>query len=457
MEIQELNELLSLPNVSKIVEGLKKSSFDVPKWAELEKQYNPLLHKINDTAIYPPISDENGKDDFKRTSIGLQKLFVNRITQAMFATPVTRTYNKNTENESEDNAIELFEEIYANRNYIDSDNLERARSVNSACEIVTLWKAIDKPQLIKGIKSNKKLKHISYSPDKGYSIFAQTDNDGEITVISIGYKDINSIDILETYTDSKYYKFINKDGWQMESQPIPYMPLVHKAMTEPVWGGDEVTKLVEQIEEELSFQGLYNKRNSKPTFARYKGKKDPTDKDSTTTEKSTDTRAIINVGEGGFIKDVTWQGALDSVKDRRNTLRNAAFEQAQVADISFNTLINTNTSAENKEFLLTDTKAKAIDLGGEWVKFFFDETQLVLRMCADIYPEYREIYENLSVSTKINPYSVNTTSENVDVVERGGNAMSLETKIKTIGLVSDIQAEAEAIRNEQSAIANQGL
>ncbi|MBK8807774.1 MAG: phage portal protein [Bacteroidales bacterium] len=457
MEIQELKELFSLTDTSKIVEALRKSSFDVPKWAELEKQYDPLKHKINDTAIYPPITDENGKDDFKRTSLGLQKLFVDRITQAMFATHPTLTYSSVDENENTTKAIELFEEIYLHRNYINDDNIERGRSQNSACEIVTLWKVIDKPQLIKGIKSTKKVKHITYSPDKGYSIFAQTDNDGEITVISIGYKDENGIDVLDTYTDDTYYKFINKDGWQITKQAIPFMPLVHKASKEPVWGGEAVTKLIEQIEEELSFQGLYNKRNSKPTFARYKGKKDPTDKDSTTTEKSTDTRAIINIGEGGFIKDVTWQGALESVKDRRNTLRNAAFEQAQVADISFNTLINTNTSAENKEFLLTDTKAKAIDLGGEWIKFFYEETQLVLRILADVYSEYREVFENLTVSTKINPYSVNTTKENVEVVEKGGSAMSLETKIKTIGLVSDIQAEAEAIRSEQSALANQGL
>ena len=89
----QLTELLLSPDIDEMIKKLSVSSFAVPEWTVLVKEYEPSLHKIWDTTLYPVKQNENGGDDFKRTAFGLQKLAVNRISQALFSTPVERVYS----------------------------------------------------------------------------------------------------------------------------------------------------------------------------------------------------------------------------------------------------------------------------------------------------------------------------------------------------------------------------
>ena len=462
MTNEQLQEILALQPADTVKE-LKKSSFTIPKWDDLEKQYDPMKHKIWDTTLYPPKLNENNQDDFKRTALGLQKLAVARIAQAMFATPVTRQYDYDKESEKAQKAVDILEKVYRTQNFIDSENIERGKQLNATCQIATVWKSYEKLSLIEGEQTKFKLAHTTYSAMDGYEIYAQKDENGELLVVSIGYKDTDNVEWLYVYTNEEQPKVLvyqNIKEWELNAEltntQLVTFPVVYIPAKEPVWKGDEGTNLVEQLEEMESYQGMYIKRNALPTFTLDYG--DTTNgANSTTAETSSDSRRIIVVGKGGGMNDVTWNGAEEAISARYARIRNAFFEQVQMPDISFANLINSNTSAENKELLFSDAKAKAEDLGGEWEKLFYQEMEIVKAFVKVMFPSYATELDLISVRSVINPYSVKSKKDNAEYISLAGDAMSLETKVRILNEVDDVMQEVEAIQEKNSADVNQGI
>lgn len=460
----QLDLILALPMEEQIA-ALQKSSFVIPKWADLEKQYDSLQHEIlTNTAKYPPkINPQTGADDIKRTVFALQKLAVSRISQQMFSAPVKREYDFDRDKESEKDAIGILEQIYRTENSIDGSNLERSKKLNASCQIVTIWSTIEKPSKAKGEESPLTLTHATYSPMDGYSIFTQTDENGEILTIGISYKDIDEKEHFIVYISGvkprviKYEKL--EEGWAIItelSKDLPFFPCVWSYLGQPVWGGDSGTNKVEQLEEMETYQGFYVRKNQAPLFGMDPGKTAGTS-NSTTDQKDDDARNIVRLGEGGSITGVTWVGAGVQLTERMERIRNAFFEENQFPDNSFSTLIKSNTSADNKEIVFADAKAKAIDLGGEWEKFFLNEIKIVKEFVKVMFKSTANDLDMISARTTIKPYNIRTKKDNAEYVNIAGSSMSLETQIITLDEVSDVEQEAEAIRGERSASANQGL
>lgn len=460
MTPERLIEIKSL-QPEEAVKALQISSFVIPKWADLQKEYDPTQHKIFDTAIYPPKLNETGQDDFKRVALPLQKLAVDRIAQAMFATPVERIYTYDKESESEQMAVDILEQVYRVDNNIDSENLERAKKNNACCQVVTIWSVYEKPYLVKKEPSKYRLTHNSYSEKDGYQIFAINDEYNNILVVSLLYKDLEGTQYFDVYMNGEkpeFRRYMKLDNWVIDtnvSKPLDIFPVVYAHLEEPVWGGETGTAMVENMEEMEAFQGLYVKRNALPTFTLDYGDiagGNP----SNSEENSNDSRRIIKVGKGGQMQDVTWEGAGESVESRFARLRNAFFESCQMPDISFANLINSNTSAENKELLFSDSKAKARDLGGEWEKVFYDELEIVKGFCKVMFPSYAEAYDNMVIRSSIKPYTIKSRKENSEYIATATEALSLPTKVRILGEVDDINAEVEAIQEDLSRMANQG-
>lgn len=465
MTIEELKEILALPP-DEAVEALKESSFLVPLWEDLEPQYDPLQHTIYNTTIYPIKENDNGADDFKRTALAMQKLAVSRISQALFATPTKRIWNFDKTSERQIQAVDIIEEIYRVHNYIDSENIERAKKNNAACEIVTIWSSYEPkiPLIVSGEVAKLKLTHSTYSPIDGYTIYAQKDSNGELIVVSIGYQDADDIEFLDVYTNSdtiQFFRFKNDGEWALDDteglenpKTLEIFPVVHTWLSEPVWGGLAGTGLVEQLEEIESYDGMYIKRNSNPAFTAYYGEGDLRKE---TEENTNNVRDIIEVAKGGQVTDITWQGAGKAVENRYTRLRNAFFETNQVPDNSFATLINSQTSAENKELVFSDVKAKAMDLGGEWSKMFYEEIIIVLRFAAIMFPSFKTEFETISARSVIQPYNLKSTKDSAEIVAMAGASMSTETQVRELDLVDDIEQEVEAIEENRSTQANQLL
>lgn len=463
MTVEELQELLSKPP-TETVNGLQISSYpNLPKWSDLVVQYNPMRHKIMDVAIYPELLDDNQVDDFKRTPLGLQKLAVNRVAQSMFSVPAKRVYSYDRDDAQMQLAVDLIEEVYRTQNQIDSENINRAKQLNACCQIATVWYTYEEPNVIKEQSSKFKLTHRTYSEKNGYTLYPVLDSYGNILVVSIGYKDSNDVEHLDVYvkgTPNQYLSYVKLEDWKLDTEKsntnLLVFPVVYAYLEEPVWNGDEGTAIVEQLEELESYSGMYIKTNAVPSFTLDYGEVQGARR-STASESSNNRRRIIEVGKGGAMKDVTWEGAAVSTQNRYNRLRNAFFEQIQVPDMSFSTLIASNTSADNKEFVLADAKAKARDLGGTWEKLFYDELIIVKKFLSIMFPGLSAQMETLSIRSTIQPYSIKTKKENAEYVSLAGGSMSLRTKVSTLGEVDDINEEVENIEAEMNAQSNQLL
>ena len=467
MTQQELDLILQKP-IEDQIKDLSVSSFTVPKWDDLKKQYNPEEHSIvTNTQKYPPIINEDtGADDMPRITRALQKLAVKRVSQAEFVTPVERVYSYDRKSESQKKAIQIIEELYRTQNEIDAENLERAKQLNASCQVATVWRVYKEKNIIGDLESQYKLAHASYSEMDGYKIYPNVDSNKKLIVISFGYKDSADKEYFDIYVGGLKPRFISytkgKDGWQLtelEKNPLPltFFPVVYTNLKEPVWGGESGTKQVETIEETWSYRALYIKKNSAPVFVQDFG--DTTGKSkSNAEEKDTDTKRIIPVGKGGSIKAVVWDNNNAITKDQIKDMEASFFDDNQIANIAFSVLINSQTSAENKDVVLTDAKAKAVDLGGEWQKVFNDELNgIVIPFAKVMFPSLSKDFDAISVRSIVKPYSIKTDKENAEFVSVAGSAMSLETKVKKLGQVRDIDVEVEKIQSENSAAANQML
>lgn len=463
MKKEEIYELFASGSIEDIIKEIEEVDTGLPNWErDLRPQYDPMEHAImKDLIKYPPKLDDRGQDEFKRTPLGLQKLAVKRISQSMFATPVYRTYSYDKDQEQQQTAVELLESLYKVENSIDATNIERAKRLNASCQIATVWWAreLEDPYYLGQEQTRWALGHKTYSPKDGYKLFPHFNEYEELTLIGIGYENAKKQDVMDVYTQDMYVRYVREEEWVEEEgsrRPLEFMPVVYIQTEEPVWGGAEGTAIVEQLEEMESYQGLYIKSNSLPTFAVDMGDTAGKTK-SKEIEKSTDRRRLIEVGKGGSITDVTWKGAGESIDSRYKRLRNAFFEQLQMPDISFATLIASNTSAENKELVFADAKQKAIDLGGEWVKFFKQEMNIVKKFSYIIFPTFRTAMEQIGVRTELVPYDVKSEMDTAEYVNVAGGSMSLGTRVRLLGAVDDVQQEVEAIQEEGRATSNQGI
>ncbi|HON20430.1 MAG TPA: phage portal protein, partial [Bacteroidales bacterium] len=200
----------------------------------------------------------------------------------------------------------------------------------------------------------------------------------------------------------------------------------------------------------------YIAKNSIPTFYVDWGETQGRTKISKS-ETSTDSRHIITVGKDGKVQDVTWQGATESVSQRYARIRNAFFEQVQIPDISFATLINSRTSAENKELLFSDVKQKAKDLGTEWETLLTEEIEIVKQFAKVLFPSLTTSIDLITCTCEVVPYSIKTKKETAEYISLAGDNMSLQTKVSLLDEVEDIDAEVERIESGNSAAANQGF
>jgi len=458
MTQEKLQEILGLP-IADLVKELQTSSYIIPKWSDLEKQYDPMKHSILDTTKYPAKLNDFGIDDLKRTPLALQKLAVNRMAQAMFATPVQRNYDYNRDDENELIAITLIENIYRTRNNIDSSNIERCKAWGATCQFATVWSVVEKPVVV-GIEQSKyKLVHSNYSEMDGYKLYPIKDTVGDLLIFSIGYSDSTNTEWLLCYLNlpkPELRVFSKVSEWTLIaelSKTLEIFPVVYLNLQEPVWGGNSGTLLIEQLEEMETYQGMYIKKNALPVFTLDYGDKTGLSQ-SIAPEQSNDARKIILLGKGGVMSDVTWKGADEAVNSRYQRIRNSYFEQIQVPDTSFANMVTHSLSADNREMVFADAKAKARDLGGEWERLFFEELEIIKAFLKIMFPKYSTAFDLISIRSTIKPYSIRTRKENAEYISIGGNAMSMETQVRILGEVDDVNQEIEIIQQENATTDN---
>ena len=470
MTAEELLVLLA-GEAKDAVKGLSVSSFasSVPEWSKLDKQYDPMKHEVMTNLIaYPPKKDNENDptDHFQRTAVGLQKLAVHQTAQALFATPVRRQYSYDTANNSLNEAAKVIEELYKMHCNIDAVNLERAKKLYKTCQCLTVWQTYDvyDPYDVGGVEITKKLRAVIYAEDDGYKLYPITDGFGELIAVSIGYTGTDSVEYLTTYVrgpQSYMYHYMQAGGtWSLADRfplALEVFPCIYMHTDEPAWGGDAGTKLVEQIEHMESYDGMYITDNAAPVFVVDPGKLEPGAENTNASFEKGDSRRVLSVGEGGSVTGVSIEGAALATTARLERLNDLFYTTNQLADMSFKSMVKAHTSAENKELVFAGVRAKAIDLGGEWVMAFSRELDIIKKIASVVFPTLAESFKKVKMLSIITPYNVNTRADTSLYIEKAGGSMSLRTRVSLLGEASDVDQEVSAIEDDEARQANAGL
>lgn len=464
MTLEQLQEVINLPP-DKAVEALRVREVSIPDWSEvLVKEYDALLHPImTDFARYPKKLNAAGRDLFRRIPLAMQALAVDKQAQAIYNEDVLRKYSLQ-DNPQMEEARDLLEDNLKVVNNIDSTNIERAKELFKCCEVATIYKLdITTPSIVNQLPVNNKLEHHIYSPVQGYDLHpyyderhklvglgieytAQEYEDGKM--VDVGYFVVNLIGGVIVYND--------KDDWQVisvEKTGVDFLLASYISIPAPIWKGKECSELVELMEELVSKNQLYIDKNQVPMYKFYRGKNTVAKEKGDITEDDEDARRIIEVGEDGVLEAVAWKGAEDAASKQFQLLLEQFYQQVQIFDNRPSSMQAKAMSAENKEILMFDAKARAKDIAGELLILHQEEFSIFKRLTAIQFPSHRANLELLSARSVITPYSLHTKKDTSEYVatNRASGVMSKRTGVALLGEVDDIEQELLNIAEEQQA------
>lgn len=439
------------------ITALKQKALNVPLWGGakgLEREYDPRLHPVMDRAKYPDIVTAEGVERVTRITLDLQRLAAKRMTELVTGIPVKRTYSP--QNERQKQAAAYLERIFQ-RNRIDSANTERCNMLFAACEVMTLWYAVEQPTHAYGFPSQLKLRCRNFSPMLGDELYPLFDEWGDMKAMSVAYSRTTGRDTVEyfdCYTASRHIKWSTGGGdWhEEEDEPITLgkIPAVYAWRPTPVW--EDTSKTVYEMEWALSRNGNYLRQNSKPLFVLFAD-----EAISYGSEKSPERefRSILQFPKGSTAQYVTWQQATESLKYHVDTLRSMFFTQLQLPDWSYEKMSQQALSGESRKQLFIDAQMKVRDESGRLLEFFDREVNVVKAFLTAMLGEaWRADIEALPVETQITPFTITDERDTIDnlLAANGGEPIiSQREAIEQLGWSDDAEKTLEEIRQQAVA------
>lgn len=162
----DINEIIKEGRpIEEIVKDLKDKTTPVPLWEELEKDYNPKKHEIITNSALRPRDKrkKNGMlDRAARILYPAERIVTRRMNQMCFTIPVERKYETG-DDETLKEIANAIESIY-DKVRINGVNKNRMRAYFGACEMCTVWYAVEEENEDYGFKCKYKFKCRSYSP-----------------------------------------------------------------------------------------------------------------------------------------------------------------------------------------------------------------------------------------------------------------------------------------------------
>jgi hypothetical protein len=422
------------------VKDLTAKAVEIPEWDDLRKEYDPKEHSVMTDAGYADVVNDDGSvEKVTRIILDLQRLAVKRTTELCFGIPVKRIYTPKTEGEKE--VASIIENILR-RNRIDSVNIERGNMLFAACEVATMWFAVEEPNTLYGFDSRLKLRCRSYSPMKGDSIYplfdAETD---DMTALSFGYKRKDGdadVEYLDVYTADRHIRYKNDSGWTeelVENSTIGKIPAVYCSRPTPAW--ENASGLVDEIEWKLSNNGNYLRRNLKPILALFANEEIPFNQEKSEKQEF---RVVGQYPEKANLRYVTWEQAIDNLKFYIGELRQSFFTQLQLPDWSYESMKTTPMSGEARKQMFIDAQLKVKDESGRLLEMLDREINVIRAFLKIMMPARAKDIDTLSVEIVITPFSINDDKETITTImtATGGKAiMSQREGIETLGWSSD--------------------
>ena len=456
--MNKLEVALGKESIDSIITTLKEKNYSIPKWAEIEKDFEPSKHNIATDYIGRKDKvrkDEEGNilstDKASRIYIGLEKLHTKRISEFMFTLPVKRVYHNTDGNVKRTEIAKIMELVYKHSR-IDNENPRRAESYFASCEVFTIWYTVNKKNNLYGFPCDFKLKCKTISPMQGYDLYPFFDEYGDMLAMSYEYKiNVNGNDVLffETYTANKHYiwKKNSNSQWvedKTEDIEILKIPGAYMWREKPVFYG--LSHIREEIEYAISRHSDVVAYNSAPVL-KVVG-------EITGTEQKGETQRIFRLENGGDVGYVSWSQSVEALKYHVETLNNLYWTHAQMPDISFFNMKGLgNIGYDARMTLLTDSYLKIGEEAGTFIEFFERECNVVKAFLGKIRTDFAPEIDNVEVEHIISPYVQNDEDAVINrlVKANGGKpVISHLDSIKLANYSSDPQKTYDAIIEEEA-------
>lgn len=464
----ELQDIINPSDIEGTIEALKNKSVSVPSWSDLAKKYDQKEHEIiADKALRPDdkIGSDGKKEEMAKITYPAEKIAVRRMVQMAFTIPVKRIYNTVGDNGKDNKLLKdqskAIESAYESVR-IDGENMNRMRAYFAACEILTVWYAVEgeKEHTLYGFPTKFKLRCRSYSPMPEEmskitqaSLYPLFDEYDDMIAMSFEYiRSENDADVtyFETYTADTHYRWKNDGGWIEDIAPekivIGKIPAVYLRRPQPIWEG--ISNNRKEIEFTLSRQSDVIRKNSAPIIVvegELIGEKPVGDK----------AREVYNVKQGGGLDVVSPTISKDVTEYHISQLKQNIEEDLQLPNLSLENIKGLGAmSGEARKTLLTDGHLKVGEEKHDIIRFFDRESNVIKALFGKINTKWEHTISDLPIEHIVTAFVQNDELSEIEKMEKGTGGKQLvsrRTAISRLNLVDDVDAEIALIQDEEQA------
>lgn len=461
--LDELNEAVE---IQAKIDILQRKTVSVPKWVDIEKEYDAKQHRIFDKKIFPD-KQRKGKPDvpITRIGIGFQKLAAKRMSEMMFTLPVTISH-EDDDSASTENQFRIFRKIL-DRIKWDTLNITRGEIASSQCELATYWYTVEGKKEHKkyGEKTKKKLRFQVFSPALGDELFPLFDETGDMVAFSRRFQidgpNNTKITCFETWSDTEYIRWEQQPTGNMawtevdrKEIAIGKIPIAYMYKPLPVWADADHGK-IDAIEVMLSQEADILGYHNSPVLI-IKGK---LAKDSAGPEKG-EANKVYMTDNGGGAEYVSWDQMPEAMRFLFDSAVRTFFMELQLADLSFENIKGLGAaSGEARKWLLADSHLKVGHEAPAYIDMMEREFSIIKSYMAWIFTKYEDI-DDMEIDIKINPFMINDDLAQIDIlVKANGNnpVISQEQSVALSPLTKDPAKEWDKIKAEQKEAAERDL
>ena len=355
------------------------------------------------------------------------------MNQMCFTIPVERKYETEDDETLKEiaNAIEaIYEKVRIN-----GVNKNRMRAYFGACEVCTVWYAVEEENEDYGFKCKYKFKCRSYSPmpTKMSKI-----SEAKLWPVFDEYDDMVAMCIEYTITKKKQT--------EIETRPIPIgkIPAVYLWRPAPIYDG--IANNRSDIELTLSRTSDVIRKNSAP-IVKVVGDLIGDKPDGG------EAREVYKLKQGGDVGLVSPAVSHDAIQYYISQLKENIEEDTQMPNLSMTNVKSLgNIGADARKTLLADAHMKVGEEKDDIIWAFDRECNIIKAFLAEAKNEWRDGIKRLKVSHHITPFVQNDRAARIsELTEATGGkpVMSQQTAVERLGEVKDVDAEMKRLKEEQ--------
>lgn len=445
-----------------VIAELKKTTTIVPQWSDIEKEYDPKKHAVvADATLRPKDKTKGGfTEKVAKLTYAAEKIVTRRMNQLVFTIPVQRKYDFDEKDAELKTISEAIEAVYTNAR-INGVNINRGRAYFAACEVCTIWYAVDTGVEHNGYGFPTKFKFRcrSYSPmDARKSKLSQAnlypllDEYDDMIAMSIEYtrkESAKDVTYFETYTTEKVYKWREVEGTIEElpqtEVPIGKIQCAYISRPEPIFEG--VANNRNEIEFTLSRESDIIRKNSAPIIKLTGKMSNPEDKPATDIA-----REVYHMEAGGDVDTVSPSISPESSKFLISQLKQHIEEDTQMPNLSMENVKNLGgVGYEARKTLLTDAHMKVGEEKHELIWFFERECSVIKALLGEANIKWKERIKEIKIRHTVTPFVLDDKKAKAEElsIEVSGGFKSRKQAVKDLGDASDVDAELAQMQLEE--------